>query len=124
MITALAVTLSAKAQSSYRGDIATPVDSTATISLLTVAPGCEIYELEGHTGLRIRTASDDMVANWGLFDFSAPNFVYRFVKGETDYCVGLWPYGYFMAIYCEENRRVTEQVLDLTPAETAHVISL
>ncbi|MDE6324320.1 MAG: DUF4105 domain-containing protein [Paramuribaculum sp.] len=124
MITALAVTLSAKAQSSYRGDIATPVDSTATISLLTVAPGCEIYELEGHTGLRIRTASDDMVANWGLFDFSAPNFVYRFVKGETDYCVGLWPYGYFMALYREENRRVTEQVLDLTPEETAHVISL
>ena len=123
-IIALAVVLSANAQSLSSRQDPTPVDSAATISLLTVASGCQIYELEGHSGLRIRTAIDDMVANWGLFDFSAPNFVYRFVKGETDYCVGLWPYGYFISLYRQENRRGTEQILDLTPEEAARVIAL
>ena len=29
----------------------------------------------------------DSVWNFGIFDFREPNFVYRFVKGETDYMV-------------------------------------
>lgn len=50
-------------------------------SLLTVAPGNEVYELDGHTGLRYRgTDGTDFVVNWGVFDFNSPNFLYRFVK--------------------------------------------
>ena len=78
--------LTAKAQLSQ-----TPADSVARISLLTAAPGAEVYQLEGHSGLRMTFDGTDVVANWGLFDFRTPNFVYRFVKGETDYCVGLMP---------------------------------
>lgn len=98
--------------------------STPTVSLLTCAPGCNIYELEGHTGLRLRTDSFDVVANWGLFDFDSPNFVYRFVKGETDYMAGVCPTDLFLAQYIYEKRRVTEQVLALTPSQAKRVIDL
>lgn len=96
----------------------------ARISLLTAAPGKEVYQLEGHSGLRMQYDGMDVVANWGLFDFDTPNFVYRFVKGETDYCVGLWPYGYFIAGYAAEHRRVVEQELNLTREQARKLIEL
>lgn len=111
--------LTAKAQLSQ-----TPADSVARISLLTAAPGAEVYQLEGHSGLRMTFDGTDVVANWGLFDFRTPNFVYRFVKGETDYCVGLMPYSYFIAEYAAEGRRVTEQELNLTPQQARKLIEL
>lgn len=99
-------------------------DSTTTVSMLTCAPGSEIYQLEGHTGLRLKSADFDVVANWGLFDFRSPGFVYRFVKGETDYSVGIIPTELFLQQYRLEGRRVTEQTLALTPQETAKVMQL
>ena len=30
-----------------------------------------------------------------MFSFDTPHFVYRFVKGETDYQLGITPYSYF-----------------------------
>lgn len=98
--------------------------SAPTVSLLTCAPGCDIYELEGHTGLRLKLPGSDMVANWGLFDFDSPNFVYRFVKGETDYMAGICPTDLFLAQYIHEHRRVTEQVLNLTPQQAMRVMKL
>lgn len=94
------------------------------ISVLTCYPGSEIYELEGHSGLRISNDSIDMTVNWGLFNFAAPNFVYRFVKGETDYSVGAEPTHYFLYRYMADGRRVVEQVLDLTPEESNKVVEL
>lgn len=95
-----------------------------TVSLLTCAPGSQIYELEGHSGLRLRGAAFDVVANWGLFDFNSPGFVYRFVKGETDYCVGAIPTEFFLIQYQAEGRRVTEQTLNLTSRQALAVDSL
>ena len=96
------------------------------VSLLTCSPGKEIYQLEGHTALRL-TRTDtlneagevilpgyDEVVNWGVFDFSAPNFVYRFVKGETDYMACAYSFDSFIEEYRLEGRRVTEQVINLT----------
>lgn len=103
---------------------ATDTIAPAKVSLLTCAPGRQIYELEGHTGLRLQWEGNDMVANWGLFDFNSPNFVYRFVKGETDYCAGICPTPYFIHQYESDGRRVTEQALALTPAQAMDVISL
>lgn len=88
------------------------------VSLLTVGPGDDIYELEGHTELRfVYPDGRDLAVNWGLFDFSAPNFVYRFVKGETDYSIGVRPTQADLASYQYEGRRVTEQRLALTPQQ-------
>lgn len=97
-------------------------DSTATVSLLTCAPGADVYSLEGHSGLRLHYGATDIVANWGIFDFNAPNFIYRFVKGETDYSIGIIPTEYFLLQYNLEHRRVTEQTLNLTPGQIRKVI--
>ena len=95
------------------------------ISLLTARAGADIYQLEGHTALRIQTPQrGDYVVNWGLFDFAAPNFVYRFVKGETDYMAGAAPTDRFLAIYAREGRMVVEQGLNLTPEEKERIIRL
>jgi len=66
------------------GNYSRPADSLR-VSFITCYPGPEIYELYGHEAIRIRSNTMDSVWNFGIFDFREPNFVYRFVKGETDY---------------------------------------
>lgn len=85
------------------------------VSVLTAYPGREVYQLEGHTALRVRTPQgQDVAINYGVFDFNAPGFLYRFVKGETDYMMGVYPTWLFMREYQAEGRRVVEQELRLT----------
>ena len=99
-------------------------DSVA-VSLVNVYPGGEIYELEGHTALRLRgPLGHDYAVNAGLFDFSAPNFVYRFVKGETDYMVGLQPWDAFVASYARAGRRMVEHPLNLTAAQRDRLLEV
>ncbi len=97
-------------------------DSTYTVSIITCGPGNIIYELEGHSGLRIKGPDTDIVVHWGLFDFDSPNFVYRYVKGETDYSVGTVPYEYFVRPYIATGREVVEQQLNLSPQQALKVI--
>lgn len=85
------------------------------VSLVTVYPGSEIYEAYGHTELRVVDERGDYFYNYGLFDFNAPGFTYRFVKGETDYLCGAISQVYAMEGY--QGRRVVEQILNLTPAQ-------
>ncbi len=95
-------------------NVKTEPDSTLKISLLTARAGSEIYQLEGHTALRIQDPTrGDYVVNWGLFDFASPNFVYRFVKGETDYLAGATSTQRFLDMYRREGRKVIEQELRL-----------
>lgn len=98
-----------------------PADTT--ISLLTCYPGGDVYELEGHTALRVQMPDGtDITVNYGLFDFNSPNFIYRFVKGETDYRCGAVPTQYFLQSYASAGRKVVEQTMDLTPAEAARAV--
>lgn len=96
------------------------------VSIITCDPGTEIYELEGHAALRLVDESRgiDVVANWGLFDFNSPGFVYRFVKGETDYMVGLIDTRYFLMEYSMQGRRVTEQVIEMDSVSRARLLEL
>lgn len=89
------------------------------VSVLTCAPGNEAYSLFGHTGLRYADDEKgiDIVFNYGYFDFEAPNFVWRFVLGETDYMVGAVPFDRFANEYSERGSSVTEQVLELSPLQ-------
>ena len=92
------------------------------VSLITCSPGRDIYELCGHTALRVRSGDMDMAVNYGIFDFNAPNFVYRFVKGETDYMVAAYPFEHFMEGYQRQGRSVTEQPLNLTSRQADSLI--
>ena len=114
----MATALQAKASSSG-GAITEPQDS-AVISLITCYPGSDIYELYGHTMLRVQYKGIDMVYNYGIFDFDAPNFIYRFVKGETDYKVAGYDSAYMLMGY--DTRKVVEQSLNLTPRQSIDVM--
>ena len=98
----------------------------ADIYLLTCAPGAESYSIYGHTALRIvlRETSFDMVYNWGIFDFSTPNFEYRFAKGKLDYLLGAYPYQRFLEEYISEGRAVWSQKLNLTAEEKIKLFEL
>ena len=93
-------------------------------SLLTFYPGSEVYELEGHTALRVIDEQGDITYTWGTFDFNTPNFIYRFVKGETDYTVAAVPTDYYLDHYRSSGRRVMEQKLDLNDRQLDSLINL
>ncbi len=95
-----------------------------TASLITVWPGPEVYELCGHEALRIRGEGIDSVWNYGVFDFNQSDFIYRFVKGQTDYMLAGYPFSWFMPEYLRQGRRVVEQDLNLTPEEVTKLRSL
>lgn len=95
-----------------------------TVSIVTCAPGPDVYELCGHAAIRIRSAVMDSVWNYGIFDFTSPNFIYRFCKGETDYMVYGYQFERFMPAYVRRGSKVTEQVLDLTQEEVRKLRSI
>lgn len=103
-------------------------EESLTASFVTCSPGAEVYELCGHEAIRIRGNVDghpiDSVWNYGTFDFAQPNFIYRFVKGETDYMLSAYPFAWFLPEYVQSGRRVVEQDLNLNPAETKRLLQL
>ena len=102
------------------------------VSLLTAAPGTAVYELFGHTGIRLvfdevspRTGDTlrcDLVFNYGLFDFEAPHFLYRFTKGETDYSIGASTYDAFVRSYTLRGSAVYELPLNLRAGEARRLL--
>ena len=95
-----------------------------TVSLITCYPGPEIYELCGHEAIRVRGEGRDSVWNFGMFSFNEPNFVYRFVKGETDYLCAGYPFGYFLPEYVRRGSKVVEQDLNLSQEEARRLLTL
>lgn len=96
------------------------------VSLVTCSPGTEVYAVYGHTALRIEIPAQgvDMAINYGLFSFEAPNFVWRFIKGETDYVVGAVGYPMFEREYTERGSSVILQQLNLSEEEKVRLIDL
>lgn len=93
------------------------------ISLLTCAPGDEVYSLYGHTAIRYTDYNKgiDVAINYGVFSFSKPFFVLRFIFGRTDYEMGIVPFDYFRMEYEKEERPIYEQELNLTDNEKAAI---
>ena len=98
--------------------------SNTEISVLTCSPGDQIYSIFGHTAVRVCNPNIglDAVVNYGLFDFDQESFVYRFVKGETDYMCGVENYSSFLYSYAWRGSGVKATVLDLTDAEKERFI--
>ena len=89
------------------------------ISVLTCAPGTELYSVFGHTALRITDSArhTDMVYNFGTFDFADPDFYSKFTRGKLDYFLSVSDLPSFLYEYESEKRDVFEQVL-LLPDST------
>ena len=84
------------------------------ISLLTFDTGLESYSVFGHTAIRVQNpkTKQDIVYNYGMFDFNAPNFLLKFIKGELDYRVGIENYKLMLRSYFHDERQVFEQPLN------------
>ena len=89
--------------------------SNLEVSLLTCSPGDELYSAFGHTAIRV----NDMVFNYGMFNFNTEGFYIKFVSGETDYELGVEMMQGFERQYERRNRSVIEQKLNLTNEEKA-----
>jgi len=97
------------------------------ISLLTVLPWSnEVYSIYGHTAIRVCDPSRnlDLAFNYGTFDSSRPNFIYHFIKGETDYYLDAYNYDLFLYMYQRENTTVIEQVLNLPPEKKEEMVRM
>ena len=97
-----------------------PLTESSKVSLLTCSPNDEaIYSLFGHSGLRISDDSlgIDVVFDYGIFDFESDNFIYRFVKGETDYIVAARRFDQFLWSYNNLSVEVKEQIFNLNLQE-------
>lgn len=93
------------------------------ISLLTCSAGPDAYERFGHTGIRVEDMRTglDVVFHYGVFSFSSPFFVYRFVKGETDYRLGALYTADFIAEYRERGLGLKQQTLRLNKKQQAEM---
>ncbi|HEY6143490.1 MAG TPA: DUF4105 domain-containing protein [Flavobacterium sp.] len=92
-----------------------PLSKNTQVSLITCDSGNESYSLFGHTALRITDTDNnlDVVYNYGAFDFSTPNFVAKFAKGDLQYFVIAHSFYDFIGQYNYEQRSVFEQQLNI-----------
>lgn len=99
----------------------------AVISLLSCSPGEPLYFHYGHSCLRIQdphftaangqTGAIDWVFNYGIFDFNTEDFYLKFVRGETDYMLGLEDMTYFESSAAYFDRTISYQPLRLKQDE-------
>ena len=89
------------------------------VSIITAGPGQELYEAFGHSAIRIKdpVLQLDLIYNYGMFDFNAPNFYSNFTKGKLIYSLGRYKFEYFLRSYKRDKRWVKQQVLNLTQPE-------
>jgi hypothetical protein len=89
------------------------------ISLLTCTPGEELYSTFGHTAIRVTDSSsmNDIVFNYGTFNFDDPGFYTKFIRGKLLYYLSAEKFQDFKFSYQATNRGITEQLLNLDAAE-------
>ena len=93
--------------------------SNLTVYLLTFGWGEVSWERFGHNAIWIkdRARGTDTTYNWGMFDFAQPNFVWRFVTGDTRYWMEPIDFNSMVTYYKQRNRSILAQELNLTPAQ-------
>jgi len=101
------------------------IGDSAVVSLITCSPGEEVYSKFGHTAIRVKdkTNNVDVIFNYGIFSFETEHFYYKFIKGETDYQLGIYDTNFFLPEYAERNSMVWEQALNLTSAEKKNLVA-
>lgn len=98
----------------------TQLSDRAVISLVTYDPSeGAVFTVYGHTAIRVNDRENDIdsIFNYGIFDFSESNFIYRFTKGETDYKLGVVSYRHLLAECNFRGCGAREQILNLLPDE-------
>lgn len=94
------------------------LSNEAEVSLLVATPSdAEVYTLYGHVALRIQDPNQelDVAFNYGIFDFD-DDFLWRFVKGQTDYIVQAIPTEWYLNEYLQRGSEVRELHLESNKA--------
>jgi Domain of unknown function (DUF4105) len=99
--------------------------STKPVLLLTMGQGEAVFERFGHNAIVVwdDAAGMPLVYNWGLFDFEQPNFIGRFLSGDTKYWMAAGSMPGTMQQYEQLNRTVVAQTLNLTPTQKAELVA-
>ena len=98
----------------------------ATISILTCAPGNELYSLFGHTGIRVVDEPNniDVVFNYGTFNFATQGFYLKFARGLLPYQLSCSEFRHFLTSYIYDERSVYSQTLNLDSIQKQRMIDL
>ncbi|MDQ2720814.1 MAG: DUF4105 domain-containing protein [Bacteroidota bacterium] len=93
------------------------------ISILTATPGEELYSTFGHSALRVydTISNQDIVYNYGTFNFDEPDFYMKFIRGKLSFYLSTDNFENFKSDYEQDKRGITEQVLNLTCAESYNI---
>ena len=98
------------------------------VTLVTCDPGPDAYQMFGHTAIRIKDLNNpdyDLVYNYGVFDSRRDNFIYYFVKGETDYVLSVDPARLFLDRYTHRfGIPMREQFLNINDQEKLELTRL
>ncbi len=90
-----------------------------TIYLMTFGRGDAVWERYAHNAVRVvdPAAGTDLAYSWGEFDFDQPNFLGRFLTGDTRYSMRAIDAPLIAEVYARQyNRAVWVQELALAPA--------
>ena len=101
------------------------LSDNAKVSILTCGTAPVSYAMYGHTGIRITDFVNqiDVVFNYGAFDFTTPNFMMKFVKGDLQYFVTSDNYYDFEYNYKLDGRSIVEQELNLTKQQKQQLLN-
>jgi hypothetical protein len=112
--------------SSAFAQISAPLSDSATISLMTVAPGEFVYSTFGHSAIRVKDPVQrfDRCFNYGTFDFEQPNFILKFCQGKLLYNLDVESYRSFEYGNLHDRRPMQEQVLNMTKEQKQRLFDL
>ena len=94
------------------------------ISIISIGEGSSLADAFGHTGIRVVSNGSDIVFNFGVYDFSAPNFYSNFVKGRPVYKLAVQKYENFKDGYIYQNRYLVEHELNINEESKMNIIDL
>ncbi len=94
---------------------------TLEVSVLTFANGEVLWERFGHNALVITDLNTgrSLAYNWGVFDFDSPDFLSRFLTGETRYWLDVYATDDMLRVYVGQDRSARMQVLALSDVQKA-----
>ena len=120
LLALFSATSRAQAQSQAQSE-AFPSGNDFTVTLVTFGQGEEVFERFGHNALWFHDVStgQDVAYHWGLFSFSDPGFLLRFLTGDTRYWMGGMSARALIEMERNRGRPITLQQLNLSRAQVA-----
>ena len=96
------------------------------LSILSIGEGPSLGDAFGHTAIRVKDEElkNDVVFNFGVYDFNSPNFYSNFVKGRPEYKLGVQNYYNLTQNYVRQKRYIVEHQLNLDQNSIKIIIDL